>query len=150
MNIREDVINMCAYFFEVLVSSYIDLEKAIKKQSGILYLFKKIDFMDRVNAFCGLLDRALEVINQLKPFYGSNLDDYELNALIIKLEECLSLYINMVNVQMSINKMLDQKAKGCKYDWNEYSTSLNQFNMTRDALENELPQLKSLYSQVLM
>lgn len=148
LNIRKDVINICAYYFEVLVHNYLELEEAIHKQSGLLFLFKKIDFLDRAKAFNGLLERAHEADEQLQ-LYNDYKGDYELNALIQKLTECLALYMNMVNVQININKMLKQKANGLKYDWNEYSSSLKYLNTLRDALENELPNLQSLYGTVI-
>ena len=53
---RNESIRICAYFFEVLIVKFLEFEKAAQSQSGILSIFKKINFMDRVNALNGLLE----------------------------------------------------------------------------------------------
>lgn len=148
MNTRENVINTCAYFFEVLIKKFLELEKAIHKQSGLLSLFKKINYMDRANAFNGLLERAIEAKNEL-PSSDSEKNDYELYTLLIKLTECLAIYINMVKAQIEVNTNLNLKANGEQYNWNEYSKCLQHFEMLRSGLEAELPKLQSLYVATL-
>ncbi|MFY9447219.1 MAG: hypothetical protein WAQ72_05940, partial [Dethiobacteria bacterium] len=53
--------------------------KAAQSQSGILSLFKKINFMDRVNALNGLLERAIEVRDELS-LINNDGKDAELSA----------------------------------------------------------------------
>lgn len=146
--IRENSIRICAYFFEVLIARFLELEKAVHSKSGILSLFKKINYMDRAKAFSGLLERAIEAKNELSSISNEG-KDAELSALLIKLTECYSIYINMVKAQVETNENLNRKANGEKYNWSEYSISLRSFDMFRNSLESELPKLQSLYSSML-
>ena len=148
MNTREEIANICAYFFEVLTKQFLELEKAIHKQSGLLAIFKKINYSDRANAFKGLLERAVEARNAL-PLSEMTKNDYELYNLTAKLTECFAIYIDMFKTQIEINTNLNLKAKGENYNWDVYSKSLKNFDMFRNSLETELPKLQSLYGAVL-
>jgi len=110
---RNEAIRICAYFFEVLIAKFLEFEKAAQSQSGILSLFKKINFMDRVNALNGLLERAIEARDELS-LINNDGKDAELSALLMKLTECYAIYINMVEAQVEINKNLNRKAQGEK------------------------------------
>ena len=145
---RNESIRICAYFFEVLIAKFLEFEKAAQSQSGILSLFKKINFMDRVNALNGLLERAIEARDELS-LINNDGKDAELSALLMKLTECYAIYINMVEAQVEINKNLNRKTQGEKYNWGEYSANLESFDMYRKSLESELPKLQSLYSSML-
>lgn len=145
---RENVINICAYFYEVLIKKFLELEKAVHSQSGLLSLFKKINYKDRANAFNGLLERAIEAKDELSSIHSDGINP-ELYSLLTKLTECMAIYVNMVKVQVEINENLNLKANGEKYDWNEYSKGLQFFEMLRSGLETELPKLQSLYSAIL-
>lgn len=148
MSARKEIIAVCAYFFEVLVKKFLELETTIQKQSGLLSIFKKINYLDRANAFNGLLERAIEAKNSL-PLDNDTKEDYEIYSLATKLTECLAIYINMIESQVNLNIHLNQKANGEKYSWNEYTKCLKLFEMQRNALENELPKLNSLYAVIL-
>lgn len=148
LDTRENVINICAYFYEVLIKKFLELEEAVHNQSGLLSLFKKINYKDRANAFNGLLDRAIEAKNELSSICSDGINP-EIYSLLTKLTECLAIYLNMVRTQVEINENLNLKANGEKYNWNEYSKGLQYFDMLRSSLETELPKLQSLYSAVL-
>lgn len=148
LDTRENIIRISAYFFEVLIAKFLKLEKAIQAQSGILSIFKKINYMDRANAFSGLLERAIEAKNELSSIHNDE-KDTELFSLLNKLTECYAIYINMVKAQVETNVNLNHKANGEKYNWDDYSKSVKSFEMFRSELEAELPKLQSLYALVL-
>lgn len=145
MDIKEDLFAICSYFYEVLIKKYLELERNFAKKSGLLSLFKKINFEERAKAFDELRTRAIEAREELlsKEFSKS---DCEMYSLSLKLAECIAIYINMVQTQIEINNNLNLKANGEKYNWSEYSKSLEFFDMLRDSLEGELPKLQSLFS----
>jgi hypothetical protein len=60
MSTIQEITQVSAYFFEVLVKNFLELEKSISKQSGVLSIFKKINYLERVDAFKGLKERAIE------------------------------------------------------------------------------------------
>lgn len=148
MSARKEVINVCSYFFEVLVKQFLELEGAIHKQSGLLSIFKKINYLDRANAFNGLIERAIEAKKSL-PMVDEIKEEYELYSLAIKLTECLAIYVNLLESLVNLNIHLNRKANGEKYSINEYTMSLQHCDMLRSGLENELPKLQSLYAVVL-
>jgi len=148
MSVREDIINIATYFFDVLIRKFLDLENTIHKQSGLLSIFRKINYADRANAFNGLSERAIEINEALSKIELSK-EQYDLYNLATKLSECIAIYINMVKSQIEINTYLNQKANGEKYAWDEYSRSQKFFDMLRGSLEVELPKLQSLYRLVL-
>ncbi|NLO42198.1 MAG: hypothetical protein GX109_04100 [Bacteroidales bacterium] len=145
---RNESIRICAYFFDVLIAKFLEFEKAAQSQSGILSIFKKINYMDRVNAFSGLLERAIEARDELS-LINNDGKDAELSALLMKLTECCAIYINMAEAQVEVNKNLNRKVQGEKYNWGEYSANLESFNMYRKSMESELPKLQSLYASML-
>lgn len=149
MSIQKDIIDVCAYFFEVLIKQYIELERAIQKQSGLLSLFKKIDYPNRANAFESLMGMAMEAREDL-PLNDEIIADYDLYTLGAKLSECFSLYINMVDAQVRINFDLNRKANGEKYNWDEYTKINKHFDMLRNSMEAELPKLQALYATALL
>lgn len=148
MDVRESVVSVSAYFFEVLVKEFLELEKKIAKNAGILSIFKKINYMDRATAFKGLVERAIEAESNL-PSSEKAKSDYDLYSLASKLTECFALFINMTEAQVIINAQLNQKANGGKYNWDEYTKNLKNFEMWRNSLEAELPKLNALYSRTL-
>ena len=146
--IAQMLINVCAYFYEVLLSKFLELERNFHNQSGLLSLFKRINYSDRANAFSGLLERAIEAKNELSLIRDDEIGP-ELYSLLAKLTECIAIYINMVSAQVEINTNLNLKANGERYNWNDYSKSTQCFGMLRSGLEIELPKLQSLYSTIL-
>lgn len=148
MDVRDNVIYKSTYFFEVLVAKFLELEKSISKQSGILSIFKKISYMDRANAFKELMESAVEAEESL-PSSETTKSDYDLYTLACKLTECLALYINMTDAQVNLNTGLNQKANGEIYDLSEHTKRLKYSDMLRDALEAELPKLNALYTRML-
>ena len=148
MSAKEEIIEVCAYFFEVLVKKFLEIETTIRKQSGLLSVFKKINYLDRANTFNGLLERAMEAKNGMTIDDGMK-EDYEIFSFAAKLTECLAIYISMIESQVNLNIHLNQKANGEKYSWNEYTKCLKLFEMERNALENELPKLHAIYAVIL-
>lgn len=147
MDVQENIISVCSYFFEVLVKKFLELEKEISKNSGVLSIFKKINFKDRATSFRGLMERAIEAEESLPQNEDIN-SEYELYSLASKLTECFALYINMLEAQVNINVQLDQKANGKKYSLGDYTKNLKSFEMWRKSLETELPKLNALYTRV--
>ena len=145
---KELVISGCNYFFEVLVKNFLEVEKSIQKQSGLLSIFKKIDFSERAGKFKNLNSLAFEAKSSL-PSGDLIRGDAELFTLNSKLIESYSLYLNMTEVQHALNMGLHGKTLGSQYPINEYNKHLEFFDMVRSALESELPKLTSLYSSYL-
>lgn len=149
MDFREDITQTCAYFYEVLVKKYLELEDVIHKQSGLRSIFKKINYMDRANAFDSLRERAVEAKKNFPSLDDKN-SDYQAYSLSVKLTECLSIYINMVESLIQINTVLHRKANNdIKLNLNEHLKNNKYFEMLRGNLESELPKLQSLYSFIL-
>lgn len=148
MEVRESVVSVSAYFFEMLVKEFLELEKEIAKNTGILSIFKKINYMDRSTSFKVLMERAIDAESNL-PSSEDAKSDYELYSLASKLTECFALYIDMTKAQVIINDQLHQKANGVKYKWDDYTKNLKKFEMWRNSLETELPKLNALYSRAL-
>ena len=139
------VISSCLYFFEILVKQFLELEMSVKKESGLLSIFKKIDYSERSNKFKLLENLALEAKDSL-PIGELIRDDAELYTLNSKLLECYSLFISMTDSQNILNHGLNKKTQGGSYPLNEYNNQLQYFDMTRNALESELPKLQSLFA----
>lgn len=149
MGFRDDVTQICTYFFEVLIKKYLELEDTIRKESGLRSLFKKINYMDRANAFNSLKRMAIEAKDSL-PTLDEKSSDYQAYSLAIKLTECLSIYINMVESQVEINTALQQKANNeISLNLCEHLKNNKYFDMLRGNLEIELPKLESQYSFIL-
>jgi hypothetical protein len=108
----------------------------------------RINYLERANAFKELKERAIEAKNSI-PLGDKLKESHEGYLLAVKLTECLAIYINMVETQENINLYLNQKANGENYNWNEYTKSIQFFDLQRNALEGELPKLNSIYSVVL-
>lgn len=141
------VINMCTYYFE-LVKNLTAIEQQIQKQSGFLSLFKKINFMERVKMFEDLKDKTDEAYDNLRTKLLNKKANKE--ALLLKLEECFDILINMLDTQININIKLNQKAiDKINYNYQEYNQNISFYNMLHKSLENELPKLHSLYSSLV-
>lgn len=148
MNEKEQAIKHCAYFFEVLVKQFIELEKHIHKQCRFLSLFRKINFVDITNKFIILKEKAIEIKHSLSTIENKK-DDEELYSFICILEECVIIYIDMIETQIKINTGLSLKANGETYNWNDYRESLKYFDTIRDKLELKLKQLQVNYAQLI-
>lgn len=141
------VINMCSYYFE-LVKNLTAIEKQVQKQSGFLSLFKKIDFVERIRIFEELKDKTDEAYDIFKIKLSNKKGKEE--ALLLKLEECFDLLINMLDTQIKININLNQKVVDkTHYNFQEYNNNVSFYNMLHKSLENELPKLQSLFSSLI-
>lgn len=148
MDSKQNALNNCAYFFE-LIKKFTELENEIHKQSGLKSLFKKINYLDRVKVFDSLKQSAIEAENSL-PKVAEDKNSYEIKSLTIKLIECFSIYINMIESQITLNNLLQQKANNeIKYNFTDYQKKIAFYNMLHSSLETELPKLQSLYSNIL-
>ncbi|MCM1991304.1 hypothetical protein [Oceanirhabdus seepicola] len=148
MNLRKDVIELCAYFFEVLIKQFLAVENNIHKKSGLLSLFKKINFLDRATDFNSLMERAVELRDNLS-ISDDIKGDSEIYSMAVKLKDCLAIYIMMLESQVKINTSLDHKAHGEKYDRDEYEKCLVQFDVCRLTLKAKLTNLYSLYEEAI-
>lgn len=148
-SLPNSVLNICKYFFEVLIKRFLELENKMRKNTGFLSLFKKISFLEFAKSFEHFADCAIEAKNELLKNNQSEIGT-ESYILLCKLSECLDIYVNMVNTQKDINLNLQAKADGKEYDWQKYKKQLKFFDMLRSSLEAELPKLNSLYTSMLL
>ena len=147
--ITNNIIDVYKEFFK-LVNEFLELEKTIQKQSGLRYLFKKIDYKDRADTFNSLWEKSIVKKNKLFPYNnteGMNQIECLLKHLLI---ECIDMYKDMVACQYGININLDQKTNGEWYSWDNHINQIDNYKLAREQLGAKLPQLVSVLHDSLL
>jgi len=148
MELLDEVLKNCAYFYEVLIRNFTEFEERSERQNK--KPFYKVDFIPRIEFLKGMKERAVEAKTAL-PIIDEKDGNNKLYLLANKLSECLVIYIYMIESQILINYSLQNKAnKKNSFSMPEFLEYAREFDMRRGCLEKEMAILLPLYSKALL
>lgn len=142
---RQNIIEAVDSFYDEIIMKYKDLEMQIANESRILNIFKKVDYKGRIAKLKDLKRKAQSI--NLKKLSIDEGDELSIQVRE-KLEKSISLFVNVVDAQVSCQTILLKKSEGQKKDKISYSKAVYNINRQTEELQNHLRNLDADYANL--
>jgi hypothetical protein len=142
---RQNIIEAVESFYVDLIERYRDLERQIAGESRILTMFRKVDYKTRI-AKLKDLKRKAQGVNLKKVMVDEN---DELSVQIKeKLGKCQSLFVNVIDAQVSCQTILYKKSEGEKTNMIDYRKAVYGLNRATEELHNCMRSMDADYANL--
>jgi F0F1-type ATP synthase gamma subunit len=145
MGDRKEIIDAVESFYVDIIERYRDLERLIAGESRILTMFRKVDYKARIVKLKDLKKKVQSV--NLKKIRVE--EDDELAAEVKdKLGIAYSLFVRLIDAQVSCQTFLYKKSEGEKTDNIEYKKAVYNVRIATENLQDSLRNMDALYANL--
>jgi len=145
MTDRDNIISAVDSFYEEIIEPYKEMERQIAGESSLLKIFRKVDYKARIAKFKDLKKKA-QGINLKKIEIDSN---DELAAQVRdKLGRSVSLFVTLINAQVSCQTILYKKSEGEKTNTIDYRKAVYNVRNATESLQNGLREMDADYANL--
>lgn len=142
---RQGIIDAVESFYVEIVERYKDLERQVAGESRILTMFKKVDYKSRIARFKDLKRKAQSM--NVKKIKIDEAD--ELSADVRdKLGIALSLFVKVIDSQVSCQTLLYKKSEGEKMSMIDYKKAVYRVQKTTEELQSSLRGMDAVYANL--
>ena len=142
---QRNIIEAIDGFYEDVINKYKELERQVASESKLLSIFKKVDYKSRIAKFKELKKKA-QTIN-LKKIEISQDDEFSSDAKDA-LGKSISLFVDLINVQVSFHTMLLRKSEGEKIQMVDYRKAVYNVQKATEILQNGLRNMDAVYANL--
>jgi hypothetical protein len=142
---RQNIIDTVEVFYVDLIEKYRDLERQVAGESSFRNLFKKVDYKARITKFKELKKKAHGI--DLKKVGIDKTDELAVQVAE-KLGKCLSLFVALVDAQVSCQTFLYKKSEGEKTNSVDYRKAVYHVRTATEELQNALRNLDADYANL--
>lgn len=142
---RQNVINAVDSFYEEIIEKYKDLERQVANESRLLNIFKKVDYKARISRLKELKKRAQSI--NLKKIDIDNEDELAVQVRD-KLGRSISLFVSIIDAQVSCQTILYKKSEGEKINTIDYKKAVYNVQTKTETLQNGLREMDADYANL--
>jgi hypothetical protein len=142
---RQNISDAVESFYVEIIERYKDLERQVAGESRILTMFKKADYKARIAKFKELKKKAQSI--SLKKIEVDENDELSVQVKE-KLGKSISLFIHLIDAQVSCQTFLDKKSKGEKTNTIDYKKATYNVNRATEELQNGLRNMDADYANL--
>jgi hypothetical protein len=142
---RQTIIDAVESFYVDIIERYRDLERQIAGESRIFTMFKKVDYKARINRLKDL-KRKVQSVNLKKVEIDEN-DELSIQVKE-KLGLCLSLFVKVIDAQVSCQTFLLKKSEGQKTNSIDYKKAVYNVNRATEELQNGMRSMDADYANL--
>lgn len=145
MTKRQGIIDAVESYYVDLIEKYKDVERQIAGESRILTMFKKVDYKARISKLKNLKKTAQSI--NLKKIEINEED--ELSVLVReKLGKCISLFVRLIDAQVSCQTYLLKKSEGEKTDSINYKKAVYNVRKATEELQDVMRNMDADYANL--
>ncbi|MDD3169215.1 MAG: hypothetical protein PHC91_07125 [Eubacteriales bacterium] len=142
---RQGIVDEVESFYVEIIERYKDMERQVAGESRLLTMFKKVDYKARISGFKDLKRKAQSI--NVKKITIEEAD--ELSADVRdKLGIALSLFVKLIDAQVSCQTFLLKKSKGEKLSTIDYKKAVYRVQKTTEELQNGLRNMDAVYANL--
>lgn len=145
MTERQNIIDAVEIFYVDLIEKYKDLERQVAGESGFLNIFKKVDYKIRIAKFKEFKKKAHSI--NLKKIDVDEEDELSVQVKE-KLGKCISLFVALIDAQVSCQTFLYKKSEGEKLSTVDYRKAVYNVRQATEALQNGLRNMDADYANL--
>ena len=142
---RKKIIDAIDSFYEDIIDAYKEMERQIAGESRLLTMFKKVNYKARITKFKDLKKKA-QGINVKK--IEIDKDDELAAEVREKLAKSVSLFVDIINVQVSFQTLLLKKSEGEKVNMVDYKKAAYNVQKATGVLQNALRNMDADYANL--
>lgn len=142
---RQNIINAVDSFYEDIIEKYKDLERQVANESRLRNILKKVDYKARISKFKELKKKAQNI--NLKKIDLDNEDELAVQVRD-KLGRSISLFVNIIDAQVSCQTILYKKSEGEKINTIDYKKAVYNVQKSTEALQNGLREMDADYANL--
>ena len=142
---RQNIINAVDSFYENIIEKYKDLERQVANESRLLNILRKVDYKARISKFREL-KKNVQNIN-LKKIDLDNDDELAVQVRD-KLGRSISLFVSIIDSQVSCQTILYKKSEGEKINTIEYKKAVYNVQKATEVLQNGLREMDADYANL--
>ena len=142
---RQNIIEAVDFLYGDIIEKYKDLERQVAGESRILTMFKKVDYKARIARFKDLKKKAQNI--NLKKIKID--EDDELSVEVRnKLGTSISLFIRLIDAQVSCQTFLFKKSEGEKMNNIDYRKAVYNVQRATEELQSGLRNMDAVYANL--
>lgn len=145
MEARQDIIDAVESFYVEVIERYKDLERQVAGESRIFTMFKRVDYKARIARFKDLKRKAQSI--NVKKIKIDAADEISADVRD-KLGIALSLFIKVIDAQVSCQTYLLKKSEGEKLSTIDYKKAVYHVQKTTEELQNGLRNMDAVYANL--
>ena len=142
---RKKIIDAIDSFYEDIIDTYKEMERQIASESRLLTIFKKVNYKARITKFKDLKKQA-QGINVKK--IEIDKDDELAGEVREKLAKSVSLFVDIINAQVSFQTLLLKKSEGEKVNMVDYKKAAYNVQKATEVLQNALRNMDADYANL--
>lgn len=142
---QQNIIDAVESFYVDIIERYRDLERQIAGESRILTMFKKVDYKARIANLKDLKKKAQSI--NLKKVEADESDELSVQVKE-KLGKCLSLFVNVIDAQVSCQTFLYKRSEGEKTNMIDYKKAIYNVNKATEELQNSMRSMDADYANL--
>ncbi|QOX63060.1 hypothetical protein FRZ06_06750 [Anoxybacterium hadale] len=132
-------------FYEEIIDRYKELERQVASESKLLTIFRKVDYKSRIAKLKELKKKA-QTIN-LKKIEVDQEDEFSIDARD-QLGRCITIFVDLINFQVSFQTMLLKKSEGEKVQMVDYRKAVYNVQKATETLQNGLRNMDAVYANL--
>ncbi len=145
MSDRKEIIDAVELFYVDIIERYKDLERLIAGESRIITMFRKVDYKSRI-AKLKDLKKKVQTVNLKKIKVDE--DDELAVEVKDKLGIVHSLFVKLIDAQVSCQTFLYKKSEGEKMDNIEYKKAVYNVRIATENLQDGLRNMDAVYANL--
>ena len=145
MEDRQSIIDAVESFYVEIIERYKDLERQVAGESRLRTMFKKVDYKARIAKFKELKKKAQSI--NVKKIKVDKDDELSIDVRD-KLGISLSLFIKVIDAQVSCQTFLYKKSEGEKVSTIDYKKMVYNVQRATEELQNGLRSMDAVYANL--
>ncbi len=142
---RKKIIDAIDSFYEDIIDTYKEMERQIASESRLLTIFKKVNYKARITKFKDLKKKAQGIsVKKIE----IDKDDELAVEVREKLAKSVSLFVDIINAQVSFQTMLLKKSEGEKVNMVDYKKAAYNVQKATEVLQNALRNMDADYANL--
>ncbi len=142
---RKEIIDAVESFYVDIIERYKDLERQIAGETRILTMFRKVDYKSRISR---LKDFKKKVQNVNLKKIKIDEDDELAAEVRDKLGIAYSLFVKLIDAQVSCQTFLYKKSEGEKLNNIDYRKAVYNVRAATENLQNSLRNMDAVYANL--
>ena len=142
---RKEIIDAVESFYIDIIERYKDLERQIAGETRILTMFRKVDYKSRISK---LKDFKKKVQNVNLKKIKIDEDDELAAEVRDKLGIAYSLFVKLIDAQVSCQTFLYKKSEGEKLNNIDYRKAVYNVRAATENLQNSLRNMDAVYANL--
>ncbi|MDF3001430.1 MAG: hypothetical protein K0Q48_1549 [Bacillota bacterium] len=142
---QRNIIEAIDSFYGEIIDRYKELERQVASESKIMTIFKKVDYKSRIAKLKEFKKKA-QTIN-LKKIELQPDDEFSIEARD-QLGRAITLFVDLINYQVSFQTMLLKKSEGEKVQMVDYRKAVYNVQKATETLQNGLRNMDAVYADL--